>query len=104
MSAGTAQICVVVAPGANGGLTPVDVRAATDVIRCADVVVCQLETPVESALEAFRIARSVGVRTLLNPAPAAPLPDELLRLCDLCVPNETELELLTGRSVADPGA
>jgi ribokinase len=93
--------CIVVAAGANAGLTPDDVRGAADAIRGASVVLCQLETPVESALEAFRIARSAGVRTILNPAPAAPLPDELLRLCDLCVPNETELELLTGRSLAD---
>jgi ribokinase len=96
--------CIVVAAGANAGLAPDDIRAAADAIRGASVVLCQLETPVEAALEAFRIARSAGVRTLLNPAPAALLPDELLRLCDLCVPNETELELLTGRSLVDVAA
>src|SRR5262249_25665732 len=52
--------------------------------------------------EAFRIARAAGVRTLLNPAPAAPLPDDLLQLTDLCIPNETEAELLTGQRVTTP--
>ncbi|MGK4277373.1 PfkB family carbohydrate kinase, partial [Escherichia coli] len=50
-------------------------------------------------LEAFRIARAAGVRTVLNPAPARALPDELLGLTDLCVPNETELESLTSHAV-----
>src|SRR5262249_50343959 len=52
--------------------------------------------------EALRRARDAGVRTVLNPAPAAPLPDDLLALADLCIPNETELELLTGRPVTTP--
>jgi ribokinase len=56
----------------------------------------------ETTQEAFRIARAAGVRTLLNPAPAVPLPDELLRLTDLCIPNETEAELLTGQRVTTP--
>jgi ribokinase len=95
--------CIVVAAGANAGLTPDDIRNAGAVIQRADVVLCQLETPVETALAAFQIARTAGVRTLLNPAPAADLPGELLRLTDLCVPNETELELLTARSLAASG-
>jgi ribokinase len=88
--------CIVVAEGANGRLTPADVRAAADSVRAARILLCQLETPLETTLEAFRIARDAGVRTVLNPAPAKPLPDELLRLTDLCVPNETEAALLTG--------
>jgi ribokinase len=72
------------------------VAAAADVVRAAKVVLCQLETPVAASLEAFRIARAAGVFTILNPAPARPLPDELRRLTDLCVPNETEAGLLTG--------
>ena len=46
------------------------------------------------------IARSAGVTTILNPAPAVPLSDELLALADLCVPNESEIELLTGGQTA----
>jgi ribokinase len=88
--------CIVVADGANGALTPDDVRNAATSVRTASVLLCQLETPLETTLEAFRIARATGVRTVLNPAPARPLPEELLRLTDLCVPNETEATLLTG--------
>src|SRR5437588_3723303 len=92
-----ARNCILVVPGANGVLSVEDVRAAESAIRPARVLLCQLEVPTEAVLEAFRLAKAAGVRTILNPAPAAPLPDELLRLADLCVPNETELELLTGR-------
>jgi ribokinase len=95
-----ARNCILVVPGANLGLSPDDVRRATPVIRDADVLLCQLEVPLETTLEAFRVARAAGVRTVLNPAPAAPLADELLRLTDLCVPNETELESLTGMAAA----
>lgn len=94
-----AQNCIVIVPGANDALTPDNVHAAANAIRTADVVVCQLEVPVETTLEAFRIARAVNVRTILNPAPAMPLPDELLTLTDICVPNEIEIEMLTGVTV-----
>jgi ribokinase len=97
-----ARNCILIVPGANQKLTPADVRRAIVPLQSAAVLLCQLEVPVETTLEAFRLARAAGVRTILNPAPAAPLPEELLRLTDLCVPNETELELLTGRSVRTP--
>jgi ribokinase len=96
-----AQNAIIVVPGANLGLTPDDVRRAADAIRSADVLLCQLEVPVGTTREAFRVARTAGVRTILNPAPAVPLADELLQLADLCVPNETEAELLTGVPVPD---
>jgi ribokinase len=97
-----ARNCILVIPGANQALGPADVRAAALAIQSARVVLCQLEIPVETALEAFRLARAAGVRTVLNPAPAQRLPAELLRLTDLCVPNETEIELLTGQEVTTP--
>jgi ribokinase len=87
---------IVIVPGANMALSAADVRAASELIRGADLLICQLEIPIETTLEAFRIAKTAGVRTILNPAPAAPLPDELLRLADICAPNETETEALTG--------
>ncbi len=59
----------------------------------------QLETPTVAALTAFRLARAAGVRTLLNPAPAATLPEELLTSSDLVLPNETELATLTNLPV-----
>jgi ribokinase len=97
-----ARNCILVVPGANLGLTPDDVRGASRPIQSADVLLCQLEVPVETVLEAFLIAKAGGVRTILNPAPAIPLPDELLALADLCVPNETEIEQLTGQPATTP--
>jgi ribokinase len=91
-----ARNCILVVPGANLALSPQDVREAAPAIREANVLLCQLEVPLETVVEAMRLARNAGVRTILNPAPAAPLPAEVLRLADLCVPNETEIEFLTG--------
>jgi ribokinase len=90
---------IVIVPGANMGLSPEDARSASKPIQDADVVVCQLEIPVETTLEAFRIAREANVLTILNPAPAAPIPDELFQLTEIAAPNETETELLTGLPV-----
>jgi len=96
-----AQNCILVVPGANLGLSPDDVRAAAPAIQSATVLLCQLEVPTATTLAAFRLAKEAGVRTVLNPAPAAPLPPELLELTDLCIPNETELESLAGQRVTD---
>jgi ribokinase len=93
---------ILLVPGANAALTPSDVRDAAAAVRAAAVVVGQVEVPVEATLEAFRLARAAGAWTLLNPAPAAALPDELLRLTDWCVPNETEAAQLTGHDAATP--
>src|SRR5262249_1209219 len=93
-----AQNCILVVPGANAGLSPEEVRQAAPALQHTDLLLCQLEVPLEATLEAFRLARAAGVRTGLTPAPAVALPEELLQLCDLCVPNETEVELLTGRA------
>ncbi len=95
---------IVIVPGANLGLTPADAHLARDAIRGAQIVICQLEVPIETTLEAFRIAKEAQASTpspltILNPAPAAELPDELLQLTDICAPNETETELLTGIAV-----
>lgn len=97
-----AENSIIVIPGANAILSPWDVQQASQVIRQVDTVVCQLETPLAATLEAFRIARTFGKRTILTPAPVIELPDELLGLCDVCVPNRTEIEVLTGRTVRSP--
>jgi ribokinase len=96
-----ARNCILVVPGANGALSPEDVRDAASAIRQARGLLCQLEVPTAAVLQAFRLARESGVQTILNPAPAAALPDQLLALTDICVPNETELELLTGRPISE---
>jgi ribokinase len=95
-----ARNAIVVVPGANFALSPKDVCSAAGTIQSAKILICQLEVPLETTLEAFRVARAAGVKTILNPAPAAPLPDELLGLADLCIPNETEVEQLTGHAAA----
>jgi ribokinase len=95
-----AHNCIVVVPGANGALTPDDVRQASATIVASSVLLCQLEVPLETTTEALRIARAAGVRTLLNPTPARSLPPEVFDLADIVVLNETELELFSGTSVS----
>jgi ribokinase len=75
-------------------LTPDVVGRARETIASASYVVCQLEAPQETALATFRIAREAGVTTVLNPAPADTLDDELVALTDLLVPNEHEAAAL----------
>ena len=88
---------IIIVTGANDLLSLDDLERARPAIAAADVVVCQLELPVETTLSALRIAREEGVRTIFNPAPARhDLPDELFRLSDVICPNEPETELLTG--------
>jgi ribokinase len=100
------QNIISVAPGANNRLSPKDIDAASDVIKQADVIVLQLETPVDTVLKAAKIAHEAGVFVILNPAPAPtkPLPDELYRQVDLITPNETESEILTGESSPESAA
>jgi ribokinase len=92
---------IAVAPGANAGLTPKDVAAAEELIAAADVVVMQLETPLETVERAATLAREHGARVILNPAPAQPLSDEILGNVSILTPNESEAELLTGIQVED---
>ncbi|BEP28496.1 ribokinase [Helicovermis profundi] len=66
-----------------------------------DIVVSQLEIPIETVNEAFSLAKQNGCYTVLNPAPALNLPDSLLRNTDIIIPNETEFEILTGIRYTD---
>jgi ribokinase len=93
------QNSIVVAPGANMELSPEDVSAAWQQLGDIDVIAMPLESPLESVVEAARLARAGGGRVVLNPAPAQPLPDELLCQVDVLVPNESETALLTGLPV-----
>ncbi len=93
---------IIIVTGANDLLTAEEIEEARPVIAAAQIVVCQLEIPLETTLAALRIARQEGVRTIFNPAPArANLPDELYQLSDIFCPNESETELLTGMPVGD---
>jgi ribokinase len=87
---------IAVAPGANLRLTPQNVLAAEKAIRAADYVLLQLEVPMETVLTAARLAKFHQVPVVLNPAPAAELPPELISLVDMLTPNETELAILSG--------
>jgi len=92
---------IIIIPGANMRLTPQDVKRAGDLICSSDLIMLQLENPLESVQCAAEVAHAAGVPVLLNPAPARPLPDELLRQVSILTPNETEAHLLTGKTVAD---
>lgn len=97
----TGNNAIIVVAGANDLLSPADVVAARGAIISAQIVVCQWECPLETTLAALRIGREAGVTTLFNPAPArTELPPEAYQLSDILSPNESETELLTGRSVA----
>lgn len=91
-----AENSIAVAPGANGDLTPADIRNLRGVIAEASYLILQLEVPVETVLEAARIAHESGVYVILNPAPACPLPEELFKYLSLITPNQTETALMTG--------
>lgn len=90
--------CIAVASGANMALSPADVEAARPAIAQAHVMVLQLEVPMETVAAAVRLANDCGVKVLLNPAPAQPLPDVLLRHVDVLTPNGHELTQLTEAS------
>jgi ribokinase len=87
--------------GANAKLSPADVRRAKGAFADADVVIMQLETPLETVQAAVDLAAASGARVILNPAPAQALPDKLLKKVSILTPNETEAELLTGVKVTD---
>jgi len=94
-----AENFIVIVPGANSDLTPAIVQPSKQLMLKTDILISQLEIPLETTLEAFRIAKNGSVRTILNPAPAAPIPQELLQLSDICSPSETNTELLPGQPV-----
>ena len=99
IEAATGNNAIIVAPGIAGTISPDDIDTRANLIRAADVFVTQLEQPMESAVRALQIAKDAGVITILNPAPAAELPDGMLALCDLVTPNESEAEALVGHPV-----
>jgi len=90
---------ISVASGANAFLAPEDVRRADEAIGQADIVLMQLETPLETVRAAAEMAGRRGIPVLLNPAPARALDDGLLKNVAILTPNETEAEILTGLAV-----
>lgn len=98
-SAGQNRILVV--KGANDRLLPDDIDAASELLAQADILVLQLEIPIETVLHTMRFARNSGITTILNPAPAQPVD---LHEADYVIPNETEAEVLTGIAARDMNA
>lgn len=92
---------IAVASGANGTLTPSKINEIKHVIADGDILLTQLETPLETIERAVEIANKNGVKVILNPAPAQELSDVLLQRIDILTPNQSEAELLTGIKVED---
>ncbi len=91
---------IIVVPGACFELTPEEVDAARDLIAASAIFVTQLELALPTVEHGLALAHSLGVPTILNPAPACALPASIFPLCDYVTPNETEAALLTGVPVA----
>ena len=100
---GKGENAIVVVPGACNQLTAEEIDRARNRIAESAVLLTQLEQPVALAEHALRLARSLGVTTILNPAPATTLPASLYALCDYLTPNESEASLLTGLPVESQG-
>ncbi|HHU13774.1 MAG: ribokinase [Kiritimatiellae bacterium] len=93
--------CIAVASGANGTLMPEDIEGLEGVIAQSDLLLMQLETPLETVRYAADVAVNLGVPVILNPAPACELPSDLYDCLEVITPNESEAELLTNIKVTD---
>lgn len=90
---------IVLAAGANATLNVNQIEAATSAIGAAQLLLCQLETPIATVTRAIAIAHAQGVKVVLNPAPAQQLDPALLKQVDYLIVNETEASQLSGISV-----
>jgi ribokinase len=93
---------IAVHPGAGAGLGARHAQAAAALLSACRVVMASCEVPLAAAAEAFRIARAAGAQVVLNPAPAGPLPGEVLALVDVLTPNEGEARALAGLDAGAP--
>jgi ribokinase len=91
--------CIVVASGANAFLDKSHIDQAAAVINHSGIMLMQLEIPIETVEYAAAAARSLGIRVILNPAPAQKLPDSLFRNLYMIIPNRNEAQLLSGITV-----
>jgi ribokinase len=101
VSDGNGENAILVAPGANARLSVADIEAASEAIRAADVLVCQLETPPETVEASLSMAARSGVRTILNPAPAQVLPMSLMQNVSVLTPNQQEAATIAGTDGQD---
>ncbi len=96
-----AENCIVVASGANANLSPADLSTAHEAIEKADIILMQLEIPMDTVKYVSGIARKLNKKVILNPAPAQPLDRELFQSLYLITPNETEAEMISGIKITD---
>ena len=93
---------ILLDPGANGLFSPAHVDRAAERIKQSRVVITQLEIPVATAAHGLKLGKQAGAITILNPAPAAPVPTDVFASIDIATPNHTELRVLLGRQPDDP--
>lgn len=91
-----AENSIVVASGANADVTVSDIDSVADIIKSSGILLLQLEIPMDAVVRAAEIAFEAGVQVVLNPAPAAALPAELLKCVSILIPNETEASAISG--------
>lgn len=91
-----AENCIVVASGANANLTPADLATAADYMDGFDIVLMQLEIPMDTVEYVAELANRKQKKVILNPAPAQPLSPSLLSHLYMITPNETEAEMISG--------
>jgi len=99
-----AENCITVASGANAQLMPSDLSNVGEAIDQADIILMQLEIPIETVTYVAEIATQKGKKVILNPAPAQPLPMDLFSHIHILTPNETEAEIITGIKIVDTGS
>jgi ribokinase len=92
---------IIVAPGACYEVTPAEIDLARPHIAASAVFLTQLELRVASVVHGLRVARELRVPTILNPAPATPLPEDVFTLCDYVIPNESEAASITSLPVSN---
>ncbi|MGB3125939.1 MAG: ribokinase [Pseudomonas sp.] len=96
----SSQNAIVIVAGSNGELTPASLQAADAVLQAADVIICQLEVPMDTVGHVLKRGRELGKTVILNPAPVSgPLPAEWYASVDYLIPNESEASALTGVTV-----
>lgn len=93
--------CITVAPGANAFLSPANIDKASAIFDKDDLILMQLETPLETVEYVVNKLHQTEATIILNPAPATPLKEDILKYLTVITPNETEAEILTGISVVN---
>ncbi len=93
--------CIAVASGANAQLLPADIDRAKEVLEESEILLMQLETPIETIEHAAHMAKEKGIKVILNPAPARAIPEKLLKCLYMLIANETEAEFISGTQITD---